>query len=180
MVSAGRFIGLSFKRLPDLRSSEEHPVISSQPTDCCMQMVLSLQYDFKNEKPQLQTKIEDRGHLCLFLPKFHCELNPIEMVWEQAKRCESCITGNIALIAYPTKIFGNTQTGSCHWHVNLSQNHSINALPLIYGSSLEDVFVLWTVTGMHPVDKRRALLTPRQRWPLRRISCLQDEGIYIT
>jgi hypothetical protein len=54
--------------------------------DCCMQRVLSLQADFRAEKPLLQLVIEDAGHKCLFLPKFHCELNPIEMVWGQAKR----------------------------------------------------------------------------------------------
>jgi hypothetical protein len=55
---------------------------------CCMQRVLSLQPDFVAEKPLLQVIIEKAGHKCLFLPKFHCELNPIEMVWGQAKRCE--------------------------------------------------------------------------------------------
>ena len=34
--------------------------------------------DFKNEK--------SKGHSCIFLPKFHCELNPIERCWGQAKR----------------------------------------------------------------------------------------------
>ena len=28
----------------------------------------------------LETLIKGSGHECLFLPKFHCELNPIEMV----------------------------------------------------------------------------------------------------
>ena len=28
----------------------------------------------------LKSFIKAEGHLCLFLPKFHCELNPIEMV----------------------------------------------------------------------------------------------------
>jgi hypothetical protein len=56
--------------------------------DCCMQRVLSLEEDFASEKPLLQLIIERAGHKCLFLPKFHCELNPIEMVWGQAKRRE--------------------------------------------------------------------------------------------
>lgn len=48
--------------------------------DCCMQRVLSFQAYFLAEKPLLQLVIEKAGHKCLFLPKFHCELNPIEMV----------------------------------------------------------------------------------------------------
>ncbi|KAF8219024.1 hypothetical protein L208DRAFT_1344432 [Tricholoma matsutake] len=51
-----------------------------------MQCVLSLQPDFRAEKPLLQLVIEKAGHKCFFLPKFHCELNPIEMVWGQAKQ----------------------------------------------------------------------------------------------
>jgi transposase len=50
-----------------------------------MYKVMSLQDDFVNEKPQLQHDLEARGHVCLFLPKFHCELNPIELVWGYAK-----------------------------------------------------------------------------------------------
>jgi len=57
----------------------------TRPVNCCMQRLLSLQDDFKNEKPLLQLIIEGAGHTCLFLPKFHCELNPIELVWGQAK-----------------------------------------------------------------------------------------------
>ncbi|KZP28152.1 hypothetical protein FIBSPDRAFT_729739, partial [Athelia psychrophila] len=29
--------------------------------------------------------LEARGHICMFLPKFHCNLNPIEMLWGYAK-----------------------------------------------------------------------------------------------
>lgn len=54
-----------------------------------MQHVLLLQPDFQMEKPLLQLVIEKAGHKCLFLPKFHCELNPIKMVWGQAK-CHGC------------------------------------------------------------------------------------------
>lgn len=32
--------------------------------------------------------IEDGGHICLFLPKFHCELNPIEIYWAYIKQGE--------------------------------------------------------------------------------------------
>ncbi|KAF7320910.1 hypothetical protein HMN09_00177700 [Mycena chlorophos] len=53
---------------------------------CCMMRCLASQADFKAEKPLLQVLIEKRGHICLFLPKFHCELNPIEMVWAELKR----------------------------------------------------------------------------------------------
>lgn len=66
---------------------------NGHPNGCCMQRLLSLQDDFKNEKPLLQLIIEGAGHTCLFLPKFHCELNPIELVWGQAKRRELDIYG---------------------------------------------------------------------------------------
>ena len=56
---------------------------------CCMIRVLSLQQDFVDEKPQIQHLLENRGHKCIFLPKFHCELNPIEFVWGYAKYRES-------------------------------------------------------------------------------------------
>jgi hypothetical protein len=64
---------------------------------CCMHRVLSLQPDFVTEKPLLQVIIEKAGHKCLFLPKFHCELNSIEMVWGQAKRCECYSRSNFVL-----------------------------------------------------------------------------------
>ncbi|CAL1705208.1 unnamed protein product [Somion occarium] len=52
---------------------------------CCMTRVLALQDDFVSEKPLIQTYIESRSHMCLFLPKFHCEFNPIELLWGYAK-----------------------------------------------------------------------------------------------
>ncbi|KAI7953739.1 hypothetical protein MJO28_006286 [Puccinia striiformis f. sp. tritici] len=58
-------------------------VVSETTTNnsCCWSKILSLQSDFANERPLLQEIIEDAGHICLFLPKFHCELNPIELFW---------------------------------------------------------------------------------------------------
>ena len=35
-----------------------------------------------NQASMLETLIKKAGHECIFLPKFHCELNPIEMVCE--------------------------------------------------------------------------------------------------
>jgi len=58
---------------------------------CCMHRVLSLQEDFRTERPLIQTLIEDAGHICLFLPRFHCELNPIEMLWGYGKY-RACIS----------------------------------------------------------------------------------------
>ena len=53
---------------------------------------------FKSEKNKLDKFLCDRGHCCHFLPKYHCELNPIERCWAQAKRhtrayCNYNITG---------------------------------------------------------------------------------------
>ena len=58
-----------------------------QSSTCCMRRIISLQKDFVTEKPKLQTIIEEAGHKCYFLPKFHCELNPIEMYWGWVKIC---------------------------------------------------------------------------------------------
>ena len=42
--------------------------------------------DFKNEKTKIKHFLNSKGYCCIFLPKFHCELNPIECCWGQAKR----------------------------------------------------------------------------------------------
>ena len=46
---------------------------------------LSVQ-DFQDNTTLLQQAVESRGHVCLYLPKFHCELNPIERCWCHAKK----------------------------------------------------------------------------------------------
>lgn len=56
------------------------PVCSWESTNCCMARLLSRQEDFANQSSMLKTLIKKAGHECIFLPKFHCELNPIEMV----------------------------------------------------------------------------------------------------
>lgn len=42
--------------------------------------------DFASSVPIVQEVVQERGHMCLFLPKFHCELNPIERCWCHAKK----------------------------------------------------------------------------------------------
>ena len=42
--------------------------------------------NFQSEQSMVEDFIKNRGHHCLFLPKFHCELNAIERVWGEAKR----------------------------------------------------------------------------------------------
>jgi len=55
------------------------PVCPFENNDYCMARLLSKQDNFYLQESLLEQKIKSRGHLCIFLPKFHCELNPIEM-----------------------------------------------------------------------------------------------------
>jgi len=57
------------------------PVCPLENDDCCMARLLSKQDDFRLQESLLKQKFKARGHFCVFLPKFHCKLNPIEMVW---------------------------------------------------------------------------------------------------
>ena len=56
------------------------PVCTFKNETCCMAWLLSKQDNFQLQKSQVEKMITQRGHLCIFLPKFHCKLNPIEMV----------------------------------------------------------------------------------------------------
>lgn len=51
--------------------------IDSNRTNCCMSKMIASHQDFRSEKPLIQLIIEKAGHKCWFLPKFHCELNPL-------------------------------------------------------------------------------------------------------
>jgi hypothetical protein len=50
-------------------------------TDCCCRRILFSQPDFVSQKSALEELVESRGHICDFYPKYHCELNFIEMYW---------------------------------------------------------------------------------------------------
>ena len=57
-----------------------------------MVKALDEMHDFKTQKTRVEELISRHGHRCIFLPKYHCELNPIERVWGQVKRytCANC------------------------------------------------------------------------------------------
>jgi hypothetical protein len=54
--------------------------------DCCARHCLASQPDFRSQKSILEDTIVAGGHMCIFFPKYHCELNPIESFWGAAKR----------------------------------------------------------------------------------------------
>ena len=53
---------------------------------CCARRLLESQPDFQEQYSLVQEVIEASGHLCIFLLKFHCELNFIEYFWGAMKR----------------------------------------------------------------------------------------------
>jgi hypothetical protein len=71
-------------------------------TTCCAKRILALQPDFTETRSRLEEVIIARGHRCLFYPKFHCELNFIELAWGSVKRavrerCDFTFKNNVLL-----------------------------------------------------------------------------------
>ena len=65
---------------------EERGVDTSRMKAPDMRLVLRSHADFKNEKTAVESLVQEKGQRAIYLPKFHCELNPIERVWGEAKR----------------------------------------------------------------------------------------------
>jgi len=65
---------------------EEHGIDTDKMKAADMQFILSGHRDFKYEKTSLEHFMTEKGHRSYYIPKFHCELNPIERVWGEAKR----------------------------------------------------------------------------------------------
>ena len=60
--------------------------------------MLGNHHDFKHENTALEHVIKSKGHYCVYILKFQCELNPIERVWGKAKQytrshCDYSIAG---------------------------------------------------------------------------------------
>ena len=58
-----------------------------------MRLSLQQMHDFKYEKTILESLLATNGHKGFFIPKFHCELNPIERVWGKVRNvCVHIVT----------------------------------------------------------------------------------------
>ena len=65
---------------------EERGVDTAGMRGTDMRKLIKSYPDFQQQKTILEDRVERRGHICLFYPKFHCELSPIERVWCQSKQ----------------------------------------------------------------------------------------------
>jgi hypothetical protein len=62
------------------------PAERGKSRQCCCRRVMYEEPDFATAESLLEEVCRERGYSVLFLPKFHCELNPIEQCWGFAKR----------------------------------------------------------------------------------------------
>ena len=111
--------GRPFKMVfPDGKPKGLKVVLEERGVNCAglkraeMVAILEKHDDFANEKSLLERAIEGRGHICRFLPKYHCELNPIERVWCVAKRIarEKCRYNIVSLRQIISVVFDSIST----------------------------------------------------------------------
>lgn len=90
---AGAFKGMAeilkehgYQGIDGLRA--ECPKFQCPPgvTKCCCRRLLYSEPDFRDVESLAQLHCKKRGYTVIFLPRFHCELNPIEQCWGYAKR----------------------------------------------------------------------------------------------
>ena len=61
--------------------------------DCCCRRALFCQPDFESRDSSIEDTARALGSRVVFLPKYHCELNPIEQCWGmQRKNTEKCLS----------------------------------------------------------------------------------------
>lgn len=89
----GKLLGVCKKEKPkdargicDEESEEEVLHKGTVEKQCCCEWLLSQCQDFKEQKSQIMEVVGEAGHYCIFLPKFHPELNFIERYWGHVKR----------------------------------------------------------------------------------------------
>ena len=54
-------------------------------TLCCARRRVANEPDFLEQREWLREVVENSGHRIMYFPKFHCEINYIEMVWAYVK-----------------------------------------------------------------------------------------------
>ena len=54
--------------------------------NCCAKRLLEVQPDFRGQCSLVLEVTDAASHFCIFLPKFHCELNFIEYFWGAVKK----------------------------------------------------------------------------------------------
>ncbi|KAF9515788.1 hypothetical protein BS47DRAFT_1293399 [Hydnum rufescens UP504] len=86
----------SFNNAQSLKAECKNFKCAAGSTDCCCCHILFNQPDFANVKSLLEELCEQHGYAVIFLPKFHLELNFIEMCWGYAKwvYCQSTISSD--------------------------------------------------------------------------------------
>lgn len=91
--NAGVFKGMTqilkergYTDIDNLRAQCPEFKCSPGQTKCCTRRILYNEPDFQDVKTLVETHCEEQGINVIFLPKFHCELNPIEQCWCYAKR----------------------------------------------------------------------------------------------
>jgi hypothetical protein len=63
-------------------SKKSKALLCSESNTCCATALLQAQPDFKEQKSALEMLVTEAGHIFLSYPKYHCELNWIERVWD--------------------------------------------------------------------------------------------------
>jgi hypothetical protein len=58
---------------------------NNNQTDCGAKRILDQQPNFQAQKSLVQETIKGMGYICMFLPKYHCEINFIEYFWGTVK-----------------------------------------------------------------------------------------------
>ena len=65
-----------------------------------MRAEIALHPDFKNKRTKLEHFIHNHGHAFLFIPKNHCELNPVERCWAQSVRYTRAYAKHPSIVCY--------------------------------------------------------------------------------
>ena len=71
---------------PNLKGACTPSCPKDETETCCGRRLLSSQPDFLAQKSLIEEVVTELGHLCIKLPKYHCELNFIEYFWGAVKR----------------------------------------------------------------------------------------------